>query len=110
MARIVIKKATIAASGTASDAVNTDSQLLCGIIFPSTFTGSTVTFKYSTDGSTWIDVKETDGSAVSYTASDGDVVRADPSGWAFASSGYLQVVSASTESAQRIVNLIFRES
>lgn len=57
-----------------------------------------------------MDVKETDGSAVSYTASDGDVVRADPSGWAFASSGFLQIVSGSTESAQRIVHLIFRAS
>tara|TARA_R110002020_G_scaffold91245_1_gene221765 strand:- start:4564 stop:4896 length:333 start_codon:yes stop_codon:yes gene_type:complete len=110
MASYVIKKATIAASATSSDAVDTDSLLLCGVIFPGTFQGTAITFKYSTDGSTWMDVKETDGSAVSYTASDGDVVRADPSGWAFASSGFLQIVSGSTESAQRIVHLIFRAS
>ena len=42
-------------------------------------TGSTVTFKFSTDGSSWKDVKETDGSAVSYTVSADDVIRIDPS-------------------------------
>ena len=110
MARNVTKLATIANGQTASDAVNTDTQLLSGILFPSAFTGSTVTFKFSTDGSTWKDVKETDGSAVSYTVSADDVIRIDPSGWAFASSGYIQVVSGSSEGAERKIKLIFRAS
>jgi len=110
MARNVTKLATIANGQTASDAVDTDTQLLLGILFPSAMTGSTVTFKFSTDGSSWKDVKETDGSAVSYTVSADDVIRIDPSGWAFASGGYLQIVSGSSEGAERKIVLIFRAS
>ncbi len=91
-----------------STSVNTDNMLLAGIVFPSAFTGSTITFDYSVDGSNWVDVFETDGTEVSYTVSADNVVRVDPSGWAFSSNGYLRVTSSGTEAADRKIKLIFR--
>ena len=88
--------------------INTDNMLLAGIVFPSAFTGSSITFDYSVDGSSWVDVFETDGTEVSYTVSADNVVRVDPSGWAFSSNGYLRVTSSGTEAADRKIKLIFR--
>ena len=73
-------------------------------------TGSTVTFDFSFDGTNFVDVVETDGTEVSYTVTAGDVVRVDPSGWAFASTGFLRVVSSNSEAADRTINLIFKQS
>ena len=42
--------------------------------------------------------------------SAGNVVRVDPSGWAFASSGYIRITSGSAEAADRKITLIFRAS
>lgn len=93
-----------------SSAAQCGGLLLSGIVFPAAMTGTSVTFDFSFDGSTWYDVKETDGSDVSYTVSAGDVVRVDPSGWAFASPGYLRISSGSSEAADRTINLIFKAS
>ena len=82
--------------------------LLTGIVFPATMTGTAVTFDFSVDGTNWYDVKETDGTDVSYTISAGDAVRVDPSGWAFASSGFIRITSDGTEAADRSIKLIFR--
>ena len=93
-----------------SSAAQCGGLLLSGIVFPAAMTGTAVTFDFSFDGSTWYDVKETDGSDVSYTVSAGDVVRVDPSGWAFASPGYIRISSGSSEAADRTINLIFKSS
>ena len=108
----IAKNALIDVSGDASNSlgVNTDGMLLAGIIFPATMTGTAVTFDYSLDETTFYDVVETDGTEVSYTVSAGDVVRVDPSGWAFASSGYIRITSGSAEAADRKITLIFRAS
>jgi len=110
MYKFDVKEVTIDISEntTQSSSVNTDGMLLCGIVFPTAFTGATVTFDFSIDGTNFYDVVETDGTAVSYTATDGDVVRVDPSGWAFASSGFIRLTSASAEAADRNIKLIFR--
>ena len=110
LSKSIAKNALIDVSGsnTSSDGVSTDGMLLTGIIFPSAMTGSTVTFDFSTDNNSWVDVVETDGTEVSYTVSAGNVTRVDPSGWAFASSGYLRITSDSTEAADRNITLIFR--
>ena len=93
-----------------STGVQCDGLLLAGIVFPAAMTGSSVTFDFSFDGSTWVDVVETDGTAVSYTVTAGDVVRVDPSGWAFATAGSLRVTSNGTEAADRKIQLIFKAS
>ena len=91
-------------------AVKTDGMLLCGIEFPAAMTGSNITFDFALDNSTWVDVKETDGTDVTYTVSAGDIVRVDPSGWAFASNGYIRITSDGNEAADRKIILHFRHS
>jgi len=100
----------VSADNNDSLGVKTEGMLLCGVQFPAAMTGSAITFDFSMDNSTWIDVKETDGTEVSYTVSVGDVVRVDPSGWAFASNGYIRVSSNGTEAADRAIILHFRHS
>ena len=100
----------ISADNNDSLGVQAEGMLLCGVQFPAAMTGTAITFDFSLDNSTWVDVKETDGTEVSYTVSAGDVVRVDPSGWAFASNGYLRVSSNGTEAADRAVVLHFRHS
>ena len=100
----------ISADNNDSLGVKTEGMLLCGVQFPAAMTGTAITFDFSLDNSTWVDVKETDGTDVSYTVSAGDVLRVDPSGWAFASNGYIRVSSNGTEAADRKIILHFRHS
>ena len=100
----------ISADNNDSLGVQTEGMLLCGIQFPAAMTGSSVTFDFSMDNSTFVDVKETDGTDVTYTISVGDMVRVDPSGWAFASNGYIRVTSNGNEAADRSLTLHFRHS
>jgi len=100
----------ISADNNNSLGVEAEGMLLCGIQFPAAMTGTAITFDFALDNSTWADVKETDGSAVSYTVSAGDVVRVDPSGWGFASNGYIRLTSNGTEAADRAIILHFRHS
>lgn len=110
LSKSIAKSVTIDVSADAnnSSGISTDGMLLSGIIFPAAMTGTALTVDFSLDGSTWYDVVETDGTEVSYTITAGDAVRVDPSGWAFASSGFVRVTSGSTEAADRIITLIFR--
>jgi hypothetical protein len=82
---MISKLALIDVSEDASNSlgVKTDGMLLCGIQFPAAMTGSAITFDFSLDNSTWVDVKETDATDTSYTVSAGDVLRVDPSGTSF---------------------------
>ena len=100
----------ISADNNNSLGVKTDGMLLCGVQFPAAMTGSNITFDFSMDNSTFVDVKETDGTDVSYTVSVGDIVRVDPSGWAFASNGFIRVTSDGNEAADRKKILHFRHS
>ena len=100
----------ISADNNNSLGVQAEGMLLCGIQFPAAMTGSNISFDFSMDNSSFVDVKETDGSDVSYTVSVGDIVRVDPSGWAFASNGFLRVTSDGNEAADRKIILHFRHS
>ena len=110
LSKSIAKNALIDISADTSNSlgVSTDGMLLTGIIFPAAMTGSNVTFDFALDNSTWADVVETDGTEVTYTVSVGNATRVDPSGWAFASSGYLRITSDGTEAADRNITLIFR--
>ena len=100
----------ISADNNNSLGVKKDGMILCGVQFTAAMTGSNITFDFSMDNSTFVDVKETDGTDVSYTVSVGDIVRVDPSGWAFASNGFIRVTSDGNEAADRKIILHFRHS
>lgn len=100
----------VSADASNSNGVQTDGLLLSGIVFPAAMTGANVTFDFSFDGSSWKDVVETDNTEVTYVVSANNVVRVDPSGWAFATAGFLRVTSDDTETADRQINLIFKSS
>jgi hypothetical protein len=100
----------ISADNNNSLGVQTEGMLLCGIQFPAAMTGANITFDFSMDNSTWVDVTETDGTEVTYVVTAGDMVRVDPSGWAFASNGYIRVTSDGNEVADRSLTLHFRHS
>ena len=100
----------ISADNNNSLGVQTEGMLLCGVQFPAAMTGTAITFDFSMDNSTFVDVKETDGTDVSYSVSAGDVLRVDPSGWAFASNGFIRVTSNGNEAAHRKLILHFRHS
>jgi len=100
----------VSADNNNSTAAQCDGLLLSGIEFPATMTGSNVTFDFSYDGSTWVDVVETDNTEVTYVVSPGNMVRVDPSGWAFAAIGFLRVTSDGNEAADREINLVFKQS
>ena len=100
----------ISADNNNSLGVQAEGMLLCGIQFPAAMTGSNISFDFALDNSTWVDVKETDGTAVSYTVAADDVTRVDPSGWAFASGGYLQIISGSTEDTSSEIKVLLRSS
>jgi hypothetical protein len=100
----------VSEDATNSSGVQCDGLLLSGIQFPATMTGTELTLDFSFDGSTWVDVVETNNTEVTYTVSPGNVVRVDPSGWAFAAIGFLRVTSGSSEAAERQINLIFKHS
>ena len=106
------KKVLIDVSEDASNStgVQADGLLLSGIVFPASMTGANVTFDFSFDGTNWVDVVETDNTEVTYVVSAGNVVRVDPSGWAFATAGFIRVTSDATEAADRNIVLIFKQS
>jgi len=100
----------VTADAVNSQGIKTDGLLLCGIKFPSAFTGTSITFDFSMDNNAWSDVVETDGTPVTYTVTAGDMVRVDPSGWAFAAPGWIRISSDGTETADRNIELVFRRS
>lgn len=88
----------IANAGTASSAINQGGFTLVGCQFPAAFTGTTVTFTASSDGTNFFPVYNSAG-AVSYTIAQGRY-------YAFNSADlqgihYLKIVSGSSEAAAR---------
>ena len=75
-------------SATASPSIDLHSKLVCGFL----------------PGASW------NGTTVSYTVAADDVTRVDPSGWAFASGGYLQIISGTTEDTSSEIKVLLRSS
>lgn len=97
----------IANGGTVSAALQLQGLVLCGIQLPAAFTGTTLTFQASVDGTTFQPVKSTaSGTALSYTVAQGTYVAIDPKD--FQGINYLKVVSGTAEGAARTLNLAVR--
>lgn len=97
---LVIASASIANGQTVSAAIPTQALSLVGIQLPAAFTGTTITFQGSVDGSTYQVVKSTtSGTSLSYTVAQGTYVAIDPT--PFYGLAYIKLVSGSSEAAGR---------
>lgn len=100
--------ATIANGDEESSAINCGGMVLCGILFPAVFTGTTVTFEASDaiDGA-YVDVMSTtDGSALSYTVAQDTFAAIDPKD--FQGINYLKIKSGSAEGGARTLKVALK--
>jgi len=93
--------ASIPATTATSGVINCGGLVLCGVLLPTTFTGTTLTFLMcSTATGTFVPVySTTSGTKLSYTVAQGQYCAIDPKD--FQGINFLQIVSGSTESATR---------
>lgn len=97
---LVIAAATIANGVTTSAAIPTTGLSLVGVQLPAAFTGTTLTFQGSVDGTTYQPVySTTSGTALSYTVAQGHYVAVDPI--PFYGLAYIKLVSGSSEGGAR---------
>jgi hypothetical protein len=99
--------ATIAASGTTSDAVDCTRYQLVGFYTPAALTGTAITFTASPDNSTFYTVKEVGGAATkSETVTTSSFYPLDPR--VFAGLQYVKLVSGSSEASARSITCVLR--
>jgi len=99
--------ATIANNATTSDAISCGGAYLCAVSFPAAFTGTSISFQVSFDGSTYRDLRDSSGAVVSLAVHVEDTVSAPLD--VFGPFPYLKVVSNATELAERLVLLHFAQ-
>ena len=97
---------TISSGGTKSNALDVGGHGLVGMIMPAAFTGTSVTFEGSWDGTNFFPIYNTDGTQFSATVSTSRLIAFAPSD--FVSCRLVKIVSSSTEGADRVINLIIR--
>lgn len=105
--KIDFETATIAISTTKSAAVDLRGTTLCGFYMPAAFTGITITFEASADNSTFVPVEDGGGASISKTVSASKYISLNPAD--FAGIQYLKLVSGSTETAERDIELALRQ-
>jgi hypothetical protein len=104
---LVVSVATIASGQTSSAAIPTSGLSLVGIQMPAAFTGTTVTFLGSLDGTTYQTLKSTtSGTSLSYTVAQGTYVAIDPV--PFYGLPYIKIVSGSAEGAARTLAIALK--
>lgn len=97
---LVIAATTIANGATTSAAIPTKGLTLVGVQLPAAFTGTTITFTGSVDGTTYQAVKSTtSGTALSYTVAQGTYAAIDPI--PFYGLAFIKLVSGSSEGGAR---------
>ena len=95
--------ATVAVSGTTSGAINLQGFAPCGLYFPATTDGTTVTFQASADGTTYYPIYGTDGNQISYTIAASRYVPLDPS--VFAGVAFLKLVLGTQSTTATVVGI-----
>lgn len=98
---------TIANGATTTSARLVASETLVGIIFPSTLTGTAVSFLASVDGTNYHAVYDATGTAVSVAVVASAYRALDPI--TFLGCMYIKVVSNATESGGDTIRLVMRE-
>lgn len=108
MSNTYAKTATIANGSPNSDVIDTKGMALAGVRFPAAFTGATVSIQYSLDGTANMNtVNNAAGSPITFTKALNGWCAVDPYTFAITKGGYIKVVSASNEAAERQIDLIF---
>lgn len=104
--------ATIAASGSVSDAIDLDGEIIAAIVMPATFTGTSLTFQAaaSVDG-TFQNVYDDSGAELTATVGQGKVVVNKSVLEALAALRYLKIRSGTagaptTEGADRTLTIL----
>jgi hypothetical protein len=104
-------KATIAASGSLSNAINVDGKRICGIQTPSAWTAADLTFQASFDGVTYNDVYDeaeaevtVQGAASRYTSLDAVALELSGVPWVKIRSGPTALPVA--QSAERVIIVV----
>jgi hypothetical protein len=105
------KTATIAASGSLSDAIETGGGTFTGIIMPAAWTAAALTFQGSVDGTNFFNLYDEFGTEVSYAADASRFIRIGPSD--NFSVPVLRIrsgpaASAVTQAAERIITIVLR--
>lgn len=99
--------ATISASGTTTGIINLHGFTLTGILLPTTFTSTTLTFLVSVDGTNFYPLKTTaSGTSLSYTVAQGTYAALNPVD--FYGVHYLEIVGGSTEGSARTLTLALK--
>lgn len=65
---------TIASGQSLTDAIVLGGRVLVGVVMPASWTAASLTFQASIDGSTWVNVYDSEGTEVSATAGAGTYV------------------------------------
>lgn len=100
------KSALISNGQQVSQAIDMAGNTLTGLIMPSSFTGTSITFQSSVDNTTFIDMYDTAGNALSVTVAANRWVAFAPQD--FAGVRYLKLKSGSAEAADRSITLVLR--
>jgi hypothetical protein len=91
---------TIASSTQTSSAITCGGFTFCGVIIPSVFTGTVISFEHSVDGVSYFPVYSTNsGTLLTYTVTPGTYCAVDPKD--FYGVSYLIIKSGSSEAATR---------
>lgn len=98
--------ATIAAAGTVSTAVFMKNGIAGAIQTPAALVGTALTFQVSLDGTTFIALYATGGTAISYTVAANRVIPLDPA--VFGAFQFLKLVSGSTETDGAVFTIYIR--
>lgn len=101
------KTATILINTTTSNSINLGGCSLVGLIMPSAFTGTSLTFKASNDGTNFYDMYNTSGTQLTVTVATAAArwIALTPSD--FAGVKYLQIIGSS-QAAERSIGIVTR--
>jgi hypothetical protein len=105
--QVQIGPVTITGGGTTSGVFTTQGLGLVGLQMPATFTGTTMSFLGSNDGgATYLALYNTSGSALSVTVAASRLILFTPGD--LVGVQFIKLVSGSTESSDRIIQVITR--
>lgn len=103
--RKTTKTATIAASGTTSDAVDLSEHTLAAVIIPASV-GTSFSFQVSVDGTNFFALNDTSDAAITVTKTAGSSTAHPLQANDFAGFTHLKVVSGSTETGGLAVTCV----